>query len=117
MIRPKRVKDLREAGRAIDSWEGKVTLLKREHGEEPTQGLKAALLLEMVPDQVQMTLAQGMSTKKLDYDALKAKIKLMANVQQDYATPKPMDVGELRAEREGDDWGEEDYGEQVDAVA
>ena len=95
VIRPKKLKDMREAGKAIDAWEGKVALLKKEHGEEPTIGLKASLLLEMLPDHVQLTVAQGMSSKKLDYDTLKAKTKLMASVQTDYATPKPMDIGEM----------------------
>ena len=95
VIRPKKVKDMREAGKAIDAWEAKVTTLKKEHGEEPTMGLKASLMLEMLPDNVQLTVAQGMTSKRLDYDALKTKIKLMANVQIDYTTPKPMDIGEM----------------------
>ena len=98
VIRPKKVKDLREAGTAIDAWESKVAVLKKEHGEEPTTGLKASLLLEMLPDAVQLTVAQGMSSRKLDYDTLKAKIKLMANVHMDYTTPKPMDIGEMHDE-------------------
>ena len=115
VIRPKRVRDLREIGKAVDSWEAKVTHLKREHGEEPTQGLKASLLLEMLPDSVQLTVAQGMPGRKLDYDGLKAKVRLMASVQADMATPKPMDVGELR-EHAGwcEHWGGE--GEEVEAV-
>ena len=91
---------MREASKAIDAWESKVVLLKREHGEEPTVGLKASLLLEMLPESVQLTVAQGMTSKKLDYDSLKTKVKLMANVQMDYSTPKPMDIGEA------DDGGE-----------
>ena len=46
----------------------------------------------MLPDQVQLTVAEGISSKKLEYDALKAKIKLMANVQSDYA----VDIGEMQ---------------------
>ena len=42
VIRPKKIKDMREANKAIDTWEGKVALLKREHDEEPTEGLKAS---------------------------------------------------------------------------
>ena len=34
VIRPKQIKDMREAGKAIDSWESKVVELKKEHGEE-----------------------------------------------------------------------------------
>ena len=107
VIRPKKLKDIREASKAIDAWEGKVVMLKKEHGEEPTTGLKASLLLEMLPDHVQLTVAQGMTSKKLDYDTLKAKIRLMANVQIDYATPKPMDIGEM---------GQYDGDEDVEAV-
>ena len=103
VIRPKKIKDMREASKTIDTWEGKIAVLKKEHSEEPTQGLKASLLLEMLPDHVQLTVAQGMSSKKLDYDALKAKIKLMANVQIDYSTPKPMEIGELDLNHE-DEW-------------
>ena len=107
VIRPKKLKDMREAGKSIDIWEGKVALLKREHGEEPTMGLKASLLLEMLPDHVQLTVAQGMSSKKLDYETLKTKIKMMANVQIDYSTPKPMDIGEM---------GQDETDATVDAV-
>ena len=88
VIRPKKIKDMREAGKAIDSWESKVVELKKEHGEKLTVGLKASLLLEMFPGQVQLTVAQGLSSKKLDYDKLKAKIKLMANVQS--VTTQPL---------------------------
>ena len=96
VIRPTKIKDMREAGKAIDAWESKVVELKKEHGEEPTTGLKASLLLEMLPDHVQLTVAQGVGSKKLEYDTLKAKIKLMANVQSDYSTPQPMDIGEMQ---------------------
>ena len=77
--------------------------LKKEHGEEPTTGLKASLLLEMLPDQVQLTVAQGLSSKKLDYDTLKAKIELMASVQSDYSTPQPMDIGEMEYHVDNED--------------
>ena len=55
VVRPKKVRDLREIGKALDAWEAKVYLLRREHGpgEEPIPGLKAALLLEMLPESVQ----------------------------------------------------------------
>ena len=54
-----------------------------------------------------MTVLQGMSAKKLDLDALKSKIKMMASIQTDNATPKPMDIGETH-----DDWGEGDWDEE-----
>ena len=62
-----------------------------EHGE-PTAGLKSPLLLEMLPDQVQVTVAQGLSSKKVVHDTLKAKIKPMASVQTDQSTPQPVDT-------------------------
>ena len=111
VIRLKKAKDVREAGKNIDVWEGKIAALKKEHGEEPTAGLKASLLLEMLPEGAQMTVLQGMNAKKLDFEALKSKIKMMASIQTDNATPKPMDIGETH-----DDWGEGDWGEGVEAV-
>ena len=66
VIRPKKIRDLREIVKVVDAWEAKVTLLKREHGEEPTPGLKASLLPEMLPDSVQLTVAQGMPGRRLD---------------------------------------------------
>ena len=42
VIRPKKIKDMREAIRAIDAWESKIAMLKKEHDEEPTVGLKAS---------------------------------------------------------------------------
>ena len=41
---------------------------------------------------MQLTVAQGLSSKKSEYDTLKAKIKLMANVQSDQS----MDIGEIQ---------------------
>ena len=49
VIKTKKMKDLREAAKVIESWESKVDLLKREHGEPVPEGLKAALLMEMLP--------------------------------------------------------------------
>ena len=113
VIRLKKAKDVREAGRNIDVWEGKVAALRREHGEEPTAGLKASLLLEMLPEGAQMTVLQGLNTKKLDYEALKAKVKMMANIQSDNATPKPMDIGEMKRDPE-EEWGDYDYRDTYD---
>ena len=117
VIRPKKVKDLREAGKAIDVWEQSVARLRNEHNDGPTEGLKAALLLEMIPESVQLTVAQGLTSRSPSYQAMKEQIKLMAAVQLDYCTPKPMDIGET-GERMGEDWGEntEDWGEDVGAV-
>lgn len=117
VVRPKRVRDLREVSKAIESWEAKVVLLKREHGEEPTPGLKASLLLEMLPEPIQLTVAQGLPSRKLDYDALKSKVKLMASVQTDLATPKPMDIGETAEGYGVGGWGAEEWDWGVEAVA
>ena len=46
-------------GRSSTRGFGKVVELKEEHREEPTAGLKASLLLEMLPDQLQVRVAQG----------------------------------------------------------
>ena len=106
VVNPRRTKDLREAGRAIDVWEQKVAVLKKEHGEEPTVGLKAAVLFKMLPENVHLTIAQGMDSTKLDYEQLKAKVKLMANVHVERITPKPMEVDEMR--REEWEWEQEE---------
>ena len=74
-------------------------------------------LLERLPEAVRLTLARGMSTRRLDYDALKIKIKLMANAHMDNCTPKPMDVGELHVEYEDYDSEKEGCGEHVHVVA
>ena len=71
--------DMRVARKAIDVWESKVVELKKEPGEERITWLKASSPLEMLPDQVRLTVAQGMRSKKLECDALKAKTKPAAN--------------------------------------
>ena len=75
-------------------------LLKRE-GMRVLAGLKAALLMETLPEAVQMTVAQGI-TDKFNYDALKAKIRLMASVHTEMSMPKPMEVDALQ--EQSDDW-------------
>ena len=57
----------------------------------------------MPPDQVQLTVAQGLSSKKLDYGTLKAKMKLMASVQSDCSTRQPMDIGEMEYHVDNED--------------
>ena len=116
VITPKKVKDLREAGRAIDAWEQKLATLKKEHGEGPTMGLKAAVVLNMMPDTVHLTIAQGLDSTKLDYDAVKNKIKMMANVHLDRVTPKPMEVDELKGEYRDDYNNHEEEHYNVDEV-
>ena len=114
IIRTKKMRDLRDAGKVLEIWEGKIDLLKREYSEEVPEGLKAALLMEMLPESVQMGVAQGISDQ-FDFEALKSKVRLMASVQTEMATPKPMDVDEL-AEHQGD-WGQEaTEGNEVEAV-
>ena len=117
VIRPKKVKDLREAGRMIDAWEQSVARLKNEHNDGPSEGLKAALLLEIIPEPVQLTVAQGLSKGSASYQTMKDQIKMMAAVQLDYCTPKPMDIGET-GEKMHKDAGEyaEEWGEDVSAV-
>ena len=116
VVNPKRARDMREAGRALDLWELKVAALKKEHGEEPTTGLKAALLLKMLPENVHFNIVQGMDTKKLNYEEMKSKVKLMADVYVEKVTPKPMDIDEMR--RETWEWqSDEEYHEDVDVMA
>ena len=86
---------------------GKVVELKEEHREEPTAGLKASLLLEMLPDQVQVAVAQRLTSMKVDYDTLKAQIKLMASAHTGFLTPQPVDIGTM---------GYQDDSEYVEAV-
>ena len=109
VVNPRRAKDMREAGRALDLWELKVAALKKEHGEEPTMGLKAALLLKMLPENVHFNIVQGMDSKKLSYEEMRSKVKLMADVYVEKVTPKPMDIDEMR--RESWDWEEHDHDE------
>ena len=116
VVNPKRAKDMRDAGRLLDLWELKVASLKKEHGEEPTTGLKAALLLRMLPESVHFNIVQGMDTKKLDYEAMKSKVKLMVDVYVEKATPRPMDIDEMK--REGWDWESNDeYHAEIDVMA
>ena len=115
VVRPKKVKDLRDIAKVIDGWEAKIEVLRKEHGEEPTTGLKASLLLEMLPDSVQLTVAQGLTGRKLDFDELKTKVRLMGSVQADMATPKPMDIGVLQ-ENEGEEYQAESGWEEVAAI-
>ena len=67
--------------RAIDALECKVVEHQKEHGEEAATGMAASLLLEILPDQVQPVVAQGLSSTKLVYDTLEAKIKLTASLE------------------------------------
>ena len=98
VIRTKKFRDLRDAAKMVEVWEGKVDLLKREHGESVPDGLKAALLMEMLPDHIQLTVAQGIANQ-FSYEELKQKVRLMSSVHAEIATPKPMEVDELH-ERE-----------------
>ena len=66
ITRSKKIENMRETSKATDVWASKIVELKKEHGEERPTEPNASLLFQVLPDQVQLIVAQDMNSKKLD---------------------------------------------------
>lgn len=92
----------------MEEWGLKVLRLEREHGEKISDRMRMALLLSMVPDDLQDLIYQQAGSIQ-SYDDARGRLKgiVQNRVMRSQATP--MDIGRIGSENGGsnDGWDDE----------
>ena len=92
VVNPTAIKNVRDIPAIIEAWESKVSTLKSEHEEGLSDKLKTAILVSMLPNELQDIVFQNMDggTK---YETVRDKVISLAGYRIQMASPVPMDIG------------------------
>ena len=114
-IRPTQVKDIRVLGKAVEEWEIKCAALAQDHKEGLTERVKVAVLINMVPRDLQDMVYQScLAGKELIYKEIRDKIMAVVSNRVQVSLPTPMDIGEVEKGDDKSSWDEEAW--SVEAV-
>ena len=90
----RKVTDVCRIPQAIDEWDLKVQTLSREFREDLSERMKVALMLSMVPPDLQDLMYQQAATMK-DFSDAKAVLKGIVQNRIARNLPTPMDIGKV----------------------
>jgi len=116
-INPGKAKRLEEVATHIDRWEAKVLALSRDFNEKLSEKMRAAILISMLPPDLQHALIQQ-ADKFEDYKSTKDRVATIVEAKLALKSPDAMECDAVHrstghAEAEGED-GSEAY--DVDTV-
>ena len=117
-VNPGKAKKLGEVSGHIDKWETKILALSRDFGEKISDKMKAAILVSMLPTDLQHTLVQQ-ADKLSDYKSTKERVISIIEAKMALKDPDAMDCDAVRksqvdVETEVD--GQENYECDIDVV-
>jgi hypothetical protein len=116
---PKKVKDIRDAIKAIEEWEIAIKNIKAEYQFEVPEMIRIALLTSIVPSDLQDFILQHVDDNT-KYELIRDRVMGVARNRISMATPTPMDIGQVGSRGEDHEWPGEGEGEgedyEVDAV-
>ena len=120
VISPGKARTLEEVSNHIDKWETKVLALTRDFKEDISDKMKAAILLSMLPSDLQHALIQQ-ADKFGDYKSTKDRISTIVEAKLALKSPDAMDCDVVHKSSdptrpEGDYHGEM-YAGDIDAVS
>ena len=117
VIQPSKVKDVRKLQIAVEQWETRKGRLATEFGEQLSENLQTAILITMVPRDLQDIAFQSCDIGgKLQYRLVRDRIMSIAqNRAYEMSTPTPMDIGRVGDDHDIDD--HEQAGTQLDIDA
>ena len=109
VVSPGGAKQVREVPKLIEEWEVKVRRLESEFGEGVSEAMKVAILIQILPKEMQDMVFQMGSLvmgggEKVDYKEIRDKVISVAGNRAEQRRPKENDV-------DGAWWEEEEYGE------
>ena len=111
VVGPKRAGSPQEVASSVEKWETHVLTLERDFKERLSDPLKTAILLSIVPKDLQDTLVQH--TVKFDnYQEARDRVMTVAESKILLKNPHAMDVGKEEYEGPEQDW--DDQGEQYE---
>ena len=104
VVQPPPVKDIRLLAKAVEDWESKKMKLKSEFKEEFTEPVQVAILVSMLPRDLQDMVYQMGHTGNLVYQEVRDKVMGVANHRCVMAQPTPMDIGQVGEEEAEDEF-------------
>ena len=107
VVNPGKVKHLKDVPGLIDRWEIKVLALERDFKESLSPRMKAAILISMLPADLQDSLVQN-AEKYHEYPSAKEKVLSIVEAKMSMRDPDAMDVDNLSAEATHGSYEEED---------
>ena len=76
VMAPTKIKDIRLVSKAIEEWEVKLLNLEKEYEEKPSKKMRIALMMSMIPNEIQDVVFQHVEALKEDFKAVKDNICL-----------------------------------------
>jgi len=112
VVNPGKSKNLKDIQNHIDRWEARVLALERDFKEKVGSKMKAAILISMLPTELQNALIQQ-ADKYEEYGPTKEKIISIVEAKIAMKSPDDMDVDWLAKENEA--WyGNQENDEEID---
>ena len=106
LVSPPKVKQLKDVGKTIETWEETMRILINEYQEDISPGLKIGIILEMVPHQLTETVIPMLPDPKKDdnaYQKTKELLLQMVEHKTEFQKPTPMDVGAVQEHEDQQD--------------
>jgi hypothetical protein len=105
VMNPPKHTDAALALKAIDVWTTKINVLEKDHGEELSDNMKKAVLLSMLPPDLQDMIYQTVESTK-SYEETRDKVKAVVHnrIARNQKGGNPMDIGEVKNDEE--QWNE-----------
>jgi hypothetical protein len=123
VLNPAKITDARKADVAIEMWDDKLVKLSTEYGERLSDKLKVAVLYGMLPKDLQERALDKCAinwdqTKESDATTIltkiKEEVKNVAKSRRDMITPRPMEVDQVAADEEEQEYHEYDMNHEGD---
>jgi hypothetical protein len=108
VMNPPRHSDVSLIPKAIDLWTMKINTLEKEHGEKLSANMKKAVLLSMLPVELQDLIYQNAETTKT-YEETRDKVKAVVNnrLARNSKIGAPMDIGQVDNKLTEGEWDNE----------
>ena len=107
VVKPAEVKEMKAVQMAVESWEVNAMRLEEEYGETLGNNLKVAILISMVPMEVQEKIFEmERGTEEIRYDQAKAVVVSMALRRAEQRRPREDELMAVERRREQEYDGE-----------
>ena len=114
VVNPGKAKNVKEIPGIVDKWETRVLALERDFKENVGSRMKAAILISILPNDIQDALIQH-ADKYEEYQPTKEKILSIVDAKMAMRSPDEMDVDAVGGHG-GHPQGEAAHDEEIDAV-
>ena len=118
IFKPGTIKDVRDVARGIEEWEGRVSKLRNEFGENFSESMLVAIMISFLPKELQdMVFQMGSAGEELRYVEIRDKVVGVAGHRSLGFQPRPAaELNSVPWDTEGseEDWEKEER--ELDAL-